>query len=168
MDWSLPGYPVLHHLSEFVQIHVHWVNDTISFSVVPLSSCPQYFLASGSFPMCQLFTPSGQKTGASASASVLPMNIQGWFPLELTGLISLQPKGLSRVFSSITVQKCQFFSAQPFLWSNTHICTWLLEKAIALTILPANESANKNSHLQSNSFVTLLSGPQRSLALELL
>ena len=76
----------------------------------------------------------GQSIGVSASASVLPMNIQCWTPLELTGLISLQSKGLSRVFSSTTVQKCQFFSTRPSLWSSSHICTWLLEKTIALTI----------------------------------
>ena len=76
----------------------------------------------------------GQSIGVSASASVLPMNIQCWTPLELTGLISLQSKGLSRVFSSTTVQKCQFFSTRPSLWSCSHICTWLLEKTIALTI----------------------------------
>ena len=78
--------------------------------------------------MSLLFTLSGQSIGASASASVLPKNIQGWFPLGLTGLISLQSKGLSRAFSSTTVGKHQFFSAQPSLWSNSHICTWLLEK----------------------------------------
>ena len=92
----------------------------------PLLSCPQSFPASRSFPMSRLFTSGGQCIGASASA--LPMNIQDWFPLGLTGLISLLSKGLSRVFSNTTVQKHQFFSAQPSLWSNSHICTWLLEK----------------------------------------
>ena len=101
---------------------------TISSSVAPFSSCPQSFLASGYFPMSQLFVSGGQSIGVSASASVLPMNIQGWFLLGLTGLISLQSKGLSRVFSSTTVQKHQFFSAQPFLWSNSHSYTRLLEK----------------------------------------
>ena len=83
--------------------------------------------------MSQFFTSGGQSIGASASASVLPMNIQGWFPLGLTGLISLQSKGLSRVFSSTTVQKHQFSGSQPSLWSSSHTCTWLLEKTIALT-----------------------------------
>ena len=83
--------------------------DAISCSVVPFSSCLQFFPASGSFPMSQLFTSGGQNIGASASASVLPMNIQGWFPLGLTGLISLQSKGLPRVFSNTTVQKHQSF-----------------------------------------------------------
>ena len=97
---------------------------TSSSSVIPFFSCLQFFPASGSFPMSQLFTSSGQSIGDSASASILPMNIQGWFP----GFISLLSKGLSRVFSSTTVQKHQFFSTQPSLWSNSHICTWLLGK----------------------------------------
>ena len=105
-----------------------WYHPTISSSVIPFSSCLQSFPASGSFPMSQFFTSGGQSIGASASASDLPMNNKGWFPLELTGLISLQSKGLSRVFSSTTVQKPQFFSAQSSLWSNSHTCTWLLGK----------------------------------------
>ena len=105
-----------------------WCHPTISSSVVPLSSCPQSFPASGSFLVSWLFTSGGPSSGASASASVLPMNIQDWFPLGLTCLISLQSKGLSNVFSSTTVQKHQFFSTQPFLWVSSHICTWLLEK----------------------------------------
>ena len=105
-----------------------WCYPVISSSVVPFSSCLQSFPASGSFLMSPLFTSGGQSTGASATASVFPMNIQGWFPLESTGLISLLSKGLSRVFSSTTIQKHQFFSAQPSLWSNSHICMWLLEK----------------------------------------
>ena len=106
---------------------------TISSSVVPFSSCLQSFPASGSFPMSQFFTSGVQSIGASASASVLPINTQRNQPcnflLGLTGLISLQPKWLSRVFSSTAVRKHQFFSAQPSLWSNTHICAWLLEKS---------------------------------------
>ena len=105
-----------------------WWHPTISSSVVPLSSCLQSFPALGSFLMSQLFASCGQNIGVSASTSVLPMNIQGWFPLGLTGLISMQSKGLSRVFSNTTVQKHQFFSTQPSLWSNSHIHTWLLEK----------------------------------------
>ena len=101
---------------------------TISSSAAPFSSCLQSFPESGSFPTSWLFASGGQRTGASASASALPMNIQGWFPLGLTGLISLLSKGLSKVFSSTTVWKHQFFSAQPSLWYNSHICTWLLEK----------------------------------------
>ena len=109
-----------------------WCHPTISFSVTPFSFCSQPFPASGPFPVSQLFKSGGQsfsfKIGASASASVLPMNIQGWFPLGLTSLISLKSKGLSRVFSSTTVGKHQFFSTHPSLWSNSHIHTWLLER----------------------------------------
>ena len=105
-----------------------WGYPTISYSVTLFSSCPQSVPASGSFPMSQFFTSGAQSIGVSASASVLPMNIQDWFPLGLTGLISLQSKGLSRVFSNNTVQKHQFFSIQPSWWYNSHIHTWLLEK----------------------------------------
>ena len=94
----------------------------------PLLLLPQSFLSSRCFLVSQFFTSGGQSIGASASASVLPMNIQGWFPLGLTGLISLQSKGLSRVFSSTTVLQHQFYGAQPSLWSNSQIYTWLLEK----------------------------------------
>ena len=104
-----------------------WCHPTISSSVIPFSSCLQSFPASGSL-MSQFFKSGGQSIGASASASVLPMNIQDWFPLGLTGLISLQSKGLSRIFSNTTVQKHQFFGTQLSLWSNFHIHTWLLEK----------------------------------------
>ena len=89
-----------------------WCHPTISSSVIPLSSCPQSFPASGSFPMSQLFASGGQSVGVSASTSVLPMTIQDWFPLGLTSWIFLQAKGLARVFSNTTVKKHQFFSAQ--------------------------------------------------------
>ena len=105
-----------------------WCHPTISSSVTPFSSCLQSFSASGYFPMSQFFTSGGQSIGVSALASVLPMNIQDWFPLGLTGLISLLSKGLSKIFSNTTIQKHQFFSSQPSLWSNSHIHTWLLEK----------------------------------------
>ena len=105
-----------------------WCHPTISSSVIPFSSCLQSCPASGSFPVCQFFASGGQSIGVSASASVLPMNIQDWFPLGLTGWISLQSKGLSRIFSNIIVQKHQLFGAQPSLWSNSHIHTWQLEK----------------------------------------
>ena len=104
-----------------------WCNLTNSSSTIPFS-CPQSFLASGSFPMSQLFTSGGQSTRVSASTSVLPMNTQDWSPLGWTGWISLQSKGLSRVFSNTTVQKHQFFGVQLSLWSNSHIHTWPLEK----------------------------------------
>ena len=114
VDCSTQGFPILHHLPEYVQTHPlsRWCHPTISSSVVPFSFRLQSFPESGSFPMRWLFTSGGQSIGASASASVLPMNIQGWFPLGLTGLISLQSKGLSRVFSNTTAQKHQFFGAQ--------------------------------------------------------
>ena len=105
-----------------------WCHPTVLSSVVPFSSCLQYFLAIGSFPMSQFFTSGGQSTRVSASASVLPMNIQDWFPLDRTGWISLLSKGLSRVFSNTAVQKHQFTSTHLSLQSNSHIHTWLLEK----------------------------------------
>jgi len=101
-----------------------WCHPAISSSVIPFSSCPQSLPALGSFPMSQLFAWDGQSTGVSASASVLPMNTQDWSPLECTGWISLQSKGLSRVFSNTTVQKHQFFGTQPSSQSNSHIHTW--------------------------------------------
>ena len=115
MDCSTPGSPVLHYLPELAQTH-EWCHPTVSFSVGPLSFCPPSFPASGSFPISRLFTPNGQSTGASASTSVFPMNIQDWFPLELTGLLSLQSKGLWRVFSKTTIQKHQFLAALSLLY----------------------------------------------------
>ena len=127
LDCSMPGFPVLCHLPEFAQICIlsQRCSLTISISAVPFSSCIQSCPASGSFPMTQLVTSGGQSIGALAS--VLPKNTQDWCTLGWTGLI-LQSKVLSRVFSSTTVQKHQLFSAQPSLWSSSHIHTWLLEK----------------------------------------
>ena len=105
-----------------------WCYLFISSSATPFSFCLQSFPTSGSFPVSWLFPSGGQSTEALASTSVLPMNIQGWFPLTVTGLISLKLKGLSGVFSSTAIWKHQFLSAQPSLWSNSHIHTWLLEK----------------------------------------
>ena len=105
-----------------------WCHPAISSSVVPFSSCPQSLPASESFPMSQLFTWGGQSTGVSVLASFLPKKSQGWSASEWTGWISLQSKGLSRVFSNTTVQKHQFFSTQPSSQSNSHIHTWPLEK----------------------------------------
>ena len=142
MSNSLQPYGLQHAMlpcpslsPEFAQTHVHWVSGchpTISSSAACFSCCLQSFPASGSFPMSWPLASGGQSTGASGSASVLPMNIQGWFPLGLTGLISLQSKGVSRVFSSTTspVWKHQFFSTQPFFWFYSHTCTWLLEKLL--------------------------------------
>ena len=105
-----------------------WCHPTISSSVVPFPSLLQFFPASVYFHVGQFFASGGQTIGILASASVLPMNFQDWFPLEWTGWICLQSKGLSRVISNTTVQKHQFFGAQLSLKSNTHIHTWLLEK----------------------------------------
>ena len=105
-----------------------WCHPTISSFVIPFSSCLQSFPASGPFPVSQFFKSGGQSIAVSTSASVLPKNIQDWFPLGWTGWISLQFKGYSRVFSNTTVQKHQFFGAQPSSQSNSHIHTWPLEK----------------------------------------
>ena len=131
MDCSTRGFLLHHQLLESTQTHVHWVSDAIQPSH-PLSSpsppALNLLLASGSFQISQLFTSGGQSIGVSASASVLPMNTQDWSPLGWTCWISLQSKGLSRVFSNTTVQKHQFFGAQLSSQSNSHIHTWPLEK----------------------------------------
>ena len=126
MDCSTPGLPVQHQLPEFTQTHVHWVGDATNHLILS-SPCPPAFNLSQHQGLFQRLS-SSQSIGASASALVLPMNIQDWSPLGWTGWISLQSKGLSRVFSNTTVQKHQFFSAQPSLWSNSQIHTGLLEK----------------------------------------
>ena len=130
MDCSTPGVHAHNQIPKLVQTHVYQVGDALqpSYSVVPFSSHLQSFPVSGSFPMSHFFTLSDHSTGVSASASVLPMNIQNWLPLGLSGLISLQSKTLSRVFSNTTVWKHQFFCAQLSVWSNSHIHTRLLEK----------------------------------------
>ena len=130
VDCSTPGLPVHCRLLGVTQTHVCWVSDAIqpSHPIIPFASCLQSFPASGSFLVSQFFESGGQSIGVSASASVLTMNIQDWFHLRWTGWISLQSKGLSRVFSNTTVQKHQFFSAQLSLQSNSHIHIWLLEK----------------------------------------
>ena len=124
------AFPILSHLLEFAQTLPlsQCCHPTTSPSVTRFSSCFQSSPATGSFPVSWLLASCGQNIRALISASVLPMNVQGYFPLELTGLISLLYKGLSRVYSSTTVQNHQFFRAQPSFWSNSHICTWLLEK----------------------------------------
>ena len=133
MNRSTPGLPVHYQLPESTQIHVHRVGNATK---------PSHPLSSPSPPALNLyqhqglfqwvgFTSSGQSVGASASAPVLPMNIQGWFSLGLTGLISLLSKGLSRVFSGTTIRKHQFYSTQPSLWSNSHIHTWLFKSMTA-------------------------------------
>ena len=114
MNLSMPGLPVHHQLLEFTQTHVHWIGDAVqpSHPVIPFSSCPQSFPASGSFQMSQLFASGSQSIWVSVSVSVLPMNTQGWTPLTWTHWIFLKSKGLSRVFSNTTVQKHQFLAAQ--------------------------------------------------------
>ena len=138
MACIMPCFSVLHYLQEFAQTHVHWVNDTIQKSHPLLLLSPpafiQSFPASGSFPMSQLFVSGDQNTRGSASASVLPMNIQGWFHLGLTDLISLQSKGPSRVFSSTTVWKHQFFGVQPSFMAPLSHPYMTPGKTIALTI----------------------------------
>ena len=126
MDCSMPGFPVHHQLLELAQTHVHWVGDAIqpSHPVIPFSSHLQSFIASGSFPISQFFTIGGQRIGVSASASVLSMNIQDWFPLGFTGWIFLQSKRLSRVFSNTTVQKHQkhnFLHSAFFIVQLSHL-----------------------------------------------
>ena len=123
MDCSTPGslsFTIFWNLLKLIEFIESVMPSNASSCVVPFSSCLQSFPASGSFPISQLFASNGQSMEASVSASVLPMNIQSWFPLGLTGFISLQSKGLSRVFYSTTVQKHQFFKAQPSLWSSSH------------------------------------------------
>ena len=129
-DCSTPGFSVYHQLLELAQTSCplsQWCHPTISSSVIPFFHL-QSFPASGSFLVSQSFTSGGQTVGASPSASVLPMNTQDWCLLEWTSWMSLQSKGLSRVFSNTTVQKHQFFGTQLSLWSNSHIHTWPLEK----------------------------------------
>ena len=129
MNRSMPGLSVHHQLPEFSQAHVHCVDDAIQPShLLSFSSHPQSFPVLASFQMSQFFTSGSQNIGVSVSASVLPKKSQGWSPSEWTGWISLQSKGLSRVFSNTTVQKHQFFSAQPSSQSNPHIHTWPQEK----------------------------------------
>ena len=130
MDCSMPGLPVHYQLPEFTQTCPlsWWCHLTISSSVIPFSSHLQSFPVSRFFQMSQFFASGGQTIAVSASTSVLPMNIQDWFPLGWIGWISLQSKGLSRVFSNTTVQKHQFFGAQLSPQSNSHIHTWPLEK----------------------------------------
>ena len=135
MDCSTLVLLVHHQLLEFTQTHVHWVGDTIhiSSSVVSFSSCLQSFPASGSFQMSQFFALGGQTIGVSASASVLPVNIQNWLPLGWTGWIFSKSKGHSRVFSNTTFQKHQFFGAQPSSQPNFHIPYISTGKTVTLT-----------------------------------
>ena len=126
-----------------------WCDPAISSSVVPFSSCPQSLPVSGSFPMSQLFAWGGQSIGFSASASVLPVNTQDWSPL---GWISLQSKGLSRIFSNTTVQNHQFFSAQLSSQSNSHIHTWLLVYSLIICLKGKDQIYRWLSNLEMEIF----------------
>ena len=137
MDCSTSGFPVCYHswsYSNSCPLN-QWCDPTMSSSVVPFSSCFQSFPALGSFPVSQFLAAGGQSIGVLLSASVLPVKIQDWFPLGLTGWISLLSKGLSRIFFNTTIQNHQFFSAQLSILSNSHIHTWLTGKIIPLTRL---------------------------------
>ena len=125
MDCSMPALPVHHQLPKLAQTHVHWVSDAIQLShLLSCPSLPAFDLSQHQgLLQSQLFESGGQSIAASASASVLPMNIQDWFTLGLTGLISLQSKEISKVFSNTIIQKHQFFHAKPSLWSKSHIHT---------------------------------------------
>ena len=138
MDCSTPGFPVLHYLPEFAQTHVHWVGDAIQPSHSLLPPSPPVFNLSQHQGLSQVVGSLYKMTkglGASASASALPVNFQGWFPLGLTSLISLLSKWLSSVFASTTIWKHLVFGTQPSLWSNSHIRTWLLESNLYVFIL---------------------------------
>ena len=132
-DCCTPGFPVLHYLPEFDQTHVHWVDDAIQPSH-PLSpaSPPALYLSQHHCLLSWLVTSGSESIGALAPASVLPMTIQGWYPLGLTGLISLLSKVVCKVFSSTKVWKDQFFGTLPSLWFNYHVRTCLLEKQLWL------------------------------------
>ena len=126
MNCNTPGLAVPHHLLKFAQVHVHCIGDTYQphHPPKPSSPSPQFPPVSGTSPVSQLFISDDQNTAVSASASVLPMSIQDWFPSRLTALVSLQSKGLSGVFSSTIVQRHQFFGILPSIWSKSHNCTW--------------------------------------------
>ena len=128
MDCSTPGFPVLHFLSEFAQTHVHWVSDAIQPSPPSSLLCPPALNLSQEQGLFQWAGSSHQVAKVLELQLQLPINIQGWFPLGLTCLISLLSKELSRVLSSTTIRRHQFFGTHRFLWSNSYIHTWLLEK----------------------------------------
>ena len=127
MDYSLPGFPVLNYLLEFAQINVHWDGEASPPSATLFFLCLQSFPASASFPMSQLFSSCVQGVEVSDSTSVLPLNIQGWFPLGLIGLIYLVSKGLSRVLQHHS-SKASVLWCSTFFIVQSHIHTWLLEK----------------------------------------
>ena len=137
MNCSTPGFPILHCLPEFAQTYVHWINDAIQPFHPLLSLYPPALNLSQlqSLSNESALQSSSQSIGSSASVSVLPVNIQGWFPLGLTDLISLLFQGHSKVFSSTTIWNCRSFGAQPSLWSNSHICTFLRGLLIRIPLI---------------------------------
>ena len=157
MDCSTPNLTVHHQSTPGVYSNSSslswWCYPTISSFVVLFSSLLQFFPASGFFSVSQLFASGGQSIGASASTSVFPMNSQDWFPLGWTAWISLQSRGLTKVFSNTTVQKHQFFDAQPFLWSTSHIHTWLLEKTIPFDYMDLCQQSNVSFFKALSRFV---------------
>ena len=165
MNCNTPGLPVHHQLPGSTQTHVHRVNvpTAISSSVVPFSSCPQSFPASGPFQVSQLFASGSQSIGVSATASALWMNIQDWFPL---GWISLQSKGLSRVFSNSTVQKHQLFGTQLSSQSNSHIHTWPQEKTALTRWTFVGKVMSLLFNMLSRSIITFLPRSMCTLILD--
>ena len=156
----MPGLPVHHQISRVYSISCplsRWCHPTISSSVFPFSSCLQSFPASGSFQMSQFFASDGQSIGVSASASVLPVNIQDWFPLVWTSWSSLQSKGLSRVFSNTTVQRHQFFGAQLSLLSRLSYPYTTTGKTISLTRRTFGKVMSLLFNMLSRLVITFLS-----------
>ena len=137
MNCSTPGFPIIHYLPEFAETHVHWISDAIQLSHPLLPSSPPALSLSqhqGLFQWIRSSHQGGKVSELPVLVSVLPVNIQNWFLLGLTGLISLLSEGLSRIFSSTTVWKYSFFGAQTSLWSNSHIRMWLLKKIVTFNI----------------------------------
>ena len=144
MDYTTPGLPVLHHLPKFAQVHVHCISDAAQSSSNALFSCPQSFPASGTFPMSHLFTSDDQNTGASASASALTINIQCWFSLRLTGLISLLSKGVSQGSSL-----AHFFTCTTTIYSTTLFMTFY---HLPVTVRALHKSPNCHYTLKNRLF----------------
>ena len=156
VDCSMPGFPVLHHLPEVAQIHAHWVGDAIqpSYPLLSFLILPSIFPSIRVFSNVSVLHIRWPKYGSFSFSLSLPTTIQDWVPLWLTGLISLQSNRLSRVFSSTTVQKHQFFGAQLSLWSNSHIYTWLLEKPY---LWPSSSSLSNSESYRSKKWKIRLS-----------
>ena len=166
MDCSTPGFTVLHCLPEFAQTHVLWVSDAIQPSHPLSPPSPPALSLSQHQNLFQWVCSSYQVAKVlelQPSASVFSTNIQGWFPFGLTGFISLLSKGFSRVFSSTTVQKHQFFGAQPSLWYSFHVCTWLLEKPFLWLYRPLSAKWCLLFNMVSRFFIAFLPKSKRLL-----